>query len=149
MDWIRIDNRLVHGQIIETWLPHTHAGAIIIANDAVADDLIQQEIMSLAIPQSIRVAFTAVKKVSSVFETMNGSALVLFATCKDARVAHEKGFTFDILNVGNIHYEPGKRQLSPSVALSVEEENCLRSFLSEGVTLDFRCVPNDPVQVKF
>ncbi len=149
MDWIRIDNRLVHGQIIETWLPHVNAGAIIVGNDAISCDAIQQEIMSMAIPHSVQIIFCAVSEVEQAVEPMDSVSLVLFASCADATLAYQSGFRFDVLNVGNLHYGPGYRQLSPSVALCVEDETLLKEFVSLGVTLDFRCVPNDPVQVRF
>ena len=50
MAWFRIDNRLVHGQVIEGWLPYLNAGHLIVANDALALDELQQQIMRLAIP---------------------------------------------------------------------------------------------------
>ncbi|MGE4505612.1 MAG: PTS sugar transporter subunit IIB [Desulfovibrionaceae bacterium] len=149
MDWIRIDNRLVHGQIIETWLPHTNAGAIIVANGPVSADAIQQQIMCLAIPQSVRVYFTTPEEAARIFASVEHSAIVLFEDCTDAMTAWEHGLHCETLNIGNIHYETGRRQLSPSVALSPGDEKLLRQFERSGVRLDFRCVPNDPVQVKF
>ncbi len=150
--FVRIDNRLVHGQVIEAWLPYTGARAIIVVNDELALDDLQQEIMSLAIPQSFSSFFVSVDGLPDVLRDISDhveTALVLFSSCLDVRRAFEKGFSFPILNVGNLHYAPGKRQLSPSVAVNSEDESCLRFFLQKGVDLDFRCVPNDPVQVRF
>lgn len=151
--WIRIDNRLIHGQVIETWLPFTGASTILVANDELAADALQQEIMGLAIPQTTDSLFVTVDRAQEALRqaAINHpvSALVLFSTCSDARRAYDKGFSFEHLNVGNLHYRPGKRQISPSVALSGEDEANLRYFLQHGVSLDFRCVPNDPVQVRF
>jgi len=150
---VRIDNRLIHGQIIETWLPYTGARRVFVANDELAHDVLQQEIMSLAIPQTVDSFFVSVEGLSrAVKENGNGEGsdvIVLFSNCSDARRAFDAGFDFDILNVGNVHYSPGKRQVSPSVALSDEDENCLRHLSRKGVELDFRCVPNDQVQVRF
>lgn len=146
----RIDNRLIHGQIIETWLPHTRASVVIVANDELAVDDLQQEIMSLAIPQTVESLFVSVDKIASVIGDLAGSSvIVLFSSCADAKRAFETGFGFDVLNIGNVHYSPGKKQISPSVALSDEDESCLKLLLRKGVELDFRCVPNDPVQVRF
>lgn len=151
--WVRIDNRLIHGQVIEAWLPYTGASVIVVANDEVAADGIQQEIMSLAIPQTTTPLFVHVERVQAALVQAQGAgpqaSMVLFANCADARRALERGFAFEHLNVGNIHYRPGNRQISPSVALSAEDESCLRFFLQRGVELDFRCVPNDPVQARF
>lgn len=146
----RIDNRLIHGQIIETWLPHTRASVVIVANDELAVDDLQQEIMSLAIPQTVESLFVSVDRIAGVIGDLTGSSvIVLFSSCSDAKRAFETGFGFDVLNIGNVHYSPGKRQISPSVALSDEDESCLKHLLRKGVELDFRCVPNDPVQVRF
>jgi PTS system mannose-specific IIB component len=154
MQWVRIDNRLVHGQIIETWLPYTHAKYLLVANDETAEDSLQQQIMSLAIPQSVNCIFTRVDAVSEAVAKLdssseNSSCLILFSSCNDVKRALDKGLSFDALNIGNIHYSPGKKQISPSVALNSEEESCLRYFVNIGIELDFRCVPNDPVQVRF
>lgn len=152
MMWVRIDNRLVHGQIIETWLPYTHAKHIIVANDAVAGDNLQQQIMSLAIPQSVRCFFCFVDELNDKIPTLTadkGSSIILFSSCADVRRSLDSGFRVSSVNIGNIHYGPGKKQISPSVALSSDDESCLHYFKGQGIELDFRCVPNDPVQVRF
>jgi PTS system mannose-specific IIB component len=74
-------------------------------------------------------------------------ALILFSDCCDARRAHQKGLTFLRLNIGNLHYGAGKTQVCAHVALSTEDRQCLRYFTDNGVKIDFRCVPNEPVQV--
>ena len=53
MFWARIDNRLIHGQIIETWIPYTGARQLVVANDEMAADILQQEITALAIPSGV------------------------------------------------------------------------------------------------
>lgn len=149
---VRIDNRLIHGQIIETWLPYTGAKQVVVANDELAHDILQQEIMSLAIPQTVDSSFVGVDALLDVLEKAKSDGdqtIVLFSNCADAKRAYEAGFGFDVLNIGNVHYSPGKKQISPSVALSDEDENCLKVLNRKGVELDFRCVPNDPVQVRF
>ena len=55
MRFVRIDNRLVHGQVIETWLPHTRAGMIVVVNDELSGNMLRQEIMSLAIPDGVEI----------------------------------------------------------------------------------------------
>lgn len=147
---IRIDNRLIHGQVIESWLPYTGAKTIVVANDELSGDIMQQQIMSLAIPGNIECHFVQLEELGSQLESMKASeVLVLVSNCADARRAYDSGWSYDDLNIGNVHYSPGKKQISPSVALSPEEENCLRYLFRKGVSLDFRCVPNDPVQVRF
>lgn len=153
MYWVRIDNRLVHGQVIETWLPYTRAKALVVANDDLAYDELRQEIIGLAIPVGIQHRFVSIDYLPHLLQSSerlrsSANVLFLFATCADAWRAFELGFSFDHLNIGNIHYGPGRRQVCDHAALSREDIACLRSFSVKGVELDFRCVPNTPVQVK-
>lgn len=151
--WIRVDNRLIHGQIVENWLPYLNAGHVLVVNDQLASDELQQEIIGLAVPKGVKLLFCPVLK---VMETLNAylvqddarSFLVLFDSCLDVQKALQTGFTFQILNIGNIHYGLGKQQICDHIALSREDINCLRFFEKKGVHLDFRCLPNRQVQVK-
>lgn len=146
MVWFRIDNRLIHGQIIETWLPYTRATHLVVCNDNLADDGLRQQIMLLAVPSRVRVSFVSTEKLKDVLErhvAERDKTLVIFADCADAKAAYDSGVRFLRLNIGNLHYAPGKRQICGHVALSEEDTACLRGFTSMDVTLDFRCVPND------
>ncbi|MBU1000897.1 MAG: PTS sugar transporter subunit IIB [Proteobacteria bacterium] len=151
MFWVRVDNRLIHGQIIETWLPYTKSRTIIVANDDVCGDPLRQEIMSLAIPHHVDKAFVRVEAtheyMSRAYAVDEPDVLVLFASCADARRAHESGLAFKSLNLGNMHYGPGKQQVCAHVALDGRDRTCLHYFADSGVVLDFRCVPSEHVQV--
>lgn len=150
MIWFRIDNRLIHGQIIETWLPYTKAKHLVVCNEALAEDDLRQQIMLLAVPSRIRVTFVSPASLPSVLnphDEERENVLVIFADCADALAAYKAGVHFPSLNIGNMHYAPGKRQVCEHVAMSKEEEACLRSFADTCITLDFRCVPNCAVDI--
>ncbi|SNR60284.1 PTS system, mannose-specific IIB component [Humidesulfovibrio mexicanus] len=152
MFWVRVDNRLIHGQVVEAWVPFMDAKCIIVGNDELSRDEFQQEIMSLAIPRAVESAFLPIDALaadSRLKAPARESTLLLFSTCLDVRRAVEKGLSISILNIGNLHYSQGKRQVSPSVSIGPDDEACLRFLQDKGVELDFRCVPNDPVSVRF
>ena len=149
MFWVRIDNRLVHGQIIEAWLPFTDARVIVVANDELAGDELRQQIMSIAIPLGVEIFFVKVAETQSHLsgrKLLGKDVLVLFASCPDAQAAFASGLAFTRLNLGNMHYGPGKKQVCQHIALSDEDETCLEYLSSKGVKLDYRCVPGDPVE---
>ena len=72
MLWFRIDNRLIHGQVIETWLPYTQAGHLLVANDGVAQDSLQQSIMSMAVPSRIKLQFVSLGKLAAAIDEQAG-----------------------------------------------------------------------------
>ncbi|WP_291321371.1 PTS sugar transporter subunit IIB [Desulfonatronospira sp.] len=151
MFWVRIDNRLVHGQVIETWLPYAGTRALVVVNDDLAADPVRQEIMGLAVPSHIEITFSSVQDSArllySAFQDMLSSVFILFDNCHDARKAFDQGVNFSRLNIGNIHYGPGKKQVCSHIALSQDDTYCLEYFSRHGVRLDFRCVPHKSVQV--
>jgi PTS system mannose-specific IIB component len=150
--WFRIDNRLVHGQVIEAWLPHLRAQALIVANDDLAADDLRQEIMSLAVPSAVKFICCNVAEAVAVLrrqqeQSPGQHALVLFATCADARSAHMAGLSFSQINIGNLHYGPGKEQVCAHIALDADDRNCLQYFSDHAVDIDFRCVPASTAKV--
>ena len=151
MYWVRIDNRLIHGQIIETWLPFTGASRLIVANNALAEDALQQQTMLLAVPSRITAEFVLLPDIADTVarnEINKEKSMVLVSSCGDARTIYDLGMLFTSLNIGNLHYGPEKKQICAHVALSEDDAEQLRYLHNKGVKLDFRCVPNDHPHVK-
>jgi len=149
--WFRIDNRLVHGQVIEGWLPYLDAGELVVANDALAGDPLRQQIMQLAIPARVRVRFIPVSDVKMVYETLEAAgkaSLFILSDCGDVMRTVEQGVPVPVLNVGNMHYTDGKRQICSHVAASSEDLQCFTALRQHGTKLDFRCVPGDTPMVE-
>jgi PTS system mannose-specific IIB component len=117
-----------------------------IANDELAEDELRQQIMLMAVPSRVHTDFLHVHELPAFVtqqRNLKNNALALFANCRDARRAFDLGVAMNCCNVGNLHYSSGKRQLCQHVALSSEDEDCLRYFESRTVKLDFRCIPAD------
>ncbi len=152
MLWVRVDNRLIHGQIIEAWIPYIKADTILVANDELAKDDLRQQIMRLAIPDSIRCIFLPVAGMQAFWEDTfpdsDPNILVIFISCSDAARAYEQGFHFTSLNLANLHYGEGKEQICSHVALDKTDKKCLATLIAAGVSMDFRCIPNEQVVVE-
>ena len=146
MTWFRVDNRLVHGQVIEGWLPYVAARHLVVANDAMARDDLRQQITLRAVPQNVETHFVMLEALPATLQACGDDALVLFEDCKDARQASDAGIPMKSLNIGNLHYGPGKKQLLPHVAVSEQDSEDLRTLLDRCIQLDFRCVPSEKVR---
>ena len=144
--WFRVANRLVHGQVIEAWLPYTGAKHLVVANDALARDVLRQQIVSLAVPQRIVTHFIPVHELLLTLATCGDDCFVLFATCRDARRACDAGVAMNVLNMCNLHYAPDKLQILPHVALSAEDREDLHILREHLVQLDFRSVPTEAMR---
>jgi len=144
---VRIDNRLVHGQILEAWLPFTGASSIIIPNDSLASDMFRETVMRMALPRDIELQIYSIDDFQKHHQSSRkdeGKALVLFADIPDAFRAYEKGFHFSTLNIGNVHSNPCVTSCSPSVFLNEEDIDMLAHlFKKKGVRIDMRRVPKE------
>jgi len=124
----RVDNRLVHGQVLEAWLPKLNADTIVVVDDGVAGDPLRQSIMEIAVPSRVKCRFERVDSLKEALEELNSDhrvALVLFSSIKDARDALRMGVPLEKINVGNVHYQKGKERITPCISLSEDELHSL------------------------
>ncbi|HZW35550.1 MAG: PTS sugar transporter subunit IIB [Deltaproteobacteria bacterium] len=143
---VRVDCRLIHGQVVETWLPHTGANCLLVANDDLATNAYLRTVMELAVPPSIHVMFCRLGDVASSLgeiDSRGEKAILLCATFEDALRIHRTGVRFPSLNVGNLHYATGKVEISPSVFFSPEDFDAVHSFCHNGIAVNIRATPFD------
>lgn len=146
ISFIRIDSRLIHGQVIESWLPHLKAERIVVADDsAVADPLIRAA-MGLAVPPDVEVLIARVDDVP--FKKLENDAprtLVLLRDVAAAVRAYAKGLVGP-LNLGNVHAGPQRAAVSRSVFLTDAEKEQLLAMSRDGLAVTIQAVPNEPAQ---
>ncbi len=141
---VRVDCRLVHGQVVETWLPHTGADCLVVANDELAANPFLRSVMELAVPSSVSVVFCslseAARKLAEI-DREGKKAILLCATFADALRVHRAGVNFSSINIGNLHYAAGKVEISPSVFFSQEDFDAVHCLCHEGIAVDVRATP--------
>jgi PTS system mannose-specific IIB component len=142
---VRVDSRLVHGQILEAWVPFVKAKCIIVVDDKVAADSFFETVIRMAVPSEIEVIISSVDDFVQNYTYTHGSGkktIVLFSNIADACDAFERGFHFDRLNIGNIYNNEYKICCSTSVFLCDEEIKKLENLLKEaGVFVELQRVP--------
>lgn len=145
----RIDNRLIHGQVLEAWVPYVHADCIVVANDRIAAITFQKVLMEAAVPRGIRVVIATVEEAAQALasdDLENDRVLLLFADSADALRARRFGIGFFELNLGNMHGGDGKVRYSCTIALDQDDIENLKSLEGEGVHIVSQCIPSDREQ---
>ena len=142
----RIDTRLVHGQVLETWVPYVHANCLVVANGGISASPLKRMMMEASVPSRIRVE---IGSIAEIVELFNGGTLdemrvmLLFATTADSLEALQQGLSFERLNLGNLHAGQGKTQFSCTVFLDPVDVENLEQIDSAGVDISARCIPAD------
>lgn len=142
----RIDNRLIHGQVLEAWVPFVRANCLLVANDEIAANPLKKMMMQASVPSRIRVEIGDVAQ--SVTLLTSGAldhcrVLLLFGTTEDALRAYRQGLDFQRLNLGNLHAEKGKARLSCTIFLNPADREDLELLDDYGVEITARCIPAD------
>ena len=143
---VRVDNRLVHGQIIEGWVPFIRASYIFVVDDEVSNDFFRETVIKMAVPREVEVAVFSVETFAHEVPFEQGSgkkAIVLFSTLSDALRSYKLGFRFKRLNVGNVYNDECRQQLSTCVMLSDGDMDSIRELLQSGVHVEMRRTPRE------
>ncbi|MBI3180545.1 MAG: PTS sugar transporter subunit IIB [Myxococcales bacterium] len=141
---VRVDNRLIHGQVVETWLPHLKAARVVVADDQAAADPLIRAAMGLAVLKSTEVLIRPLLEVD--YPALGEDpvrTLVLIREVAGVVAAREKGLPLQRLNVGNVHFSVGRAKVSPSVFLSPGEVDQLKMLAQSGAEVEVRAVPAD------
>ena len=148
----RVDNRLVHGQIIATWMPHLRPKTFVIVNDAAAASDFQQTMFRMVVPDDIDVQFFRIDEAPQYLERLrrtDASVLVLLETISDAVRLFEAGHAFTQLNIGNVHHTEGRRSFTNAVFLGDRELDLLKILFSKGVHVEIRTLPKEaPIDLR-
>lgn len=149
---VRVDDRLIHGQVVAIWLKALNARRIVIVDDRTARDEFLREILVLAAPQGVAVE---IHEVEPGIDRVRGlvadpePVFVLMRSPLTALRLRQAGVEFPLLNVGGIGAGPSRKPIYRNISASPEELEAFRQIESMGTTVEFRIVQNDrPVTFK-
>ncbi len=146
----RVDNRLIHGQIIESWVPALDVDCIVVANNQLAAVAFQKTLMEAAVPRGIRVSIGCIEEMVDQLKSRDLEAhriLLLFANPRDALRAYRMGILFHELNIGNLQGGKDKKRISCTVALTGDDIAQLQALEDHGVKIVLQCIPSDRRQL--
>lgn len=145
----RVDNRLIHRQVGVTWVNHLGANLILVADDEVSNDSVQQNLMEMVVPDSIQTRFFSIEKTINVIHKANENQKI-FLVCRTPQNALkliEGGVPIKELNIGNMHFNEGKEQISSTVSLDENDKQTIRKILDHGIKVEVRRVPEEKVEI--
>jgi mannose/fructose/N-acetylgalactosamine-specific phosphotransferase system component IIB len=145
MSWLlhRIDDRLIHGQVLVAWGARLNPARIWLVDDAVAASDWERQLYIDSAP-GLQVLVTGVAEAAAdhaAEAAAPGGAFLIVRDLGTARRLVEAGAVVPDFNVGGLHFSPGKSKVSESVYLDDADRADARALLSRGVALDVRDVP--------
>ncbi|MGV3278699.1 PTS galactosamine transporter subunit IIB [Rickettsiales bacterium LUAb2] len=144
----RIDSRLIHGQVVTGWLPFLGANLILVANDKVASDEVQQQLLDISVNSAAQTRYFSIQKTIEVIHKAASSQkiFIIVENVEDALKLVEGGVPIKQLNVGNMHFSEGKKQITSVISVDDHDITCFKKLLELQVKIDTRRVPSDSIK---
>ncbi|HEX9020994.1 MAG TPA: PTS sugar transporter subunit IIB [Nitrospirota bacterium] len=142
--FIRIDDRLIHGQVVEGWVNFLRATCIAVADDIVAANAQQRSIMELSVPHGLKVSIGGIEDMCRRLQDEPFDAeriILLFSKPADVLRALKSGLNCPALNIGGMHYVPGKRKLMDVLAVDENDLEALKEIAARGIKVLIQTVP--------
>jgi len=143
---IRIDYRLIHGQVITKWMKRTNAQRIEVIDDKLYQDPFMSKIYIMAAPPGVKVEMLTIKDAVDSWNKNkmgDGKLLVLFQNVSNAFSAWEKGFPISKIQIGGLGSAPGRKVVYSQITLNKEDADTLAEMEKGGVEVFFQTVPED------
>lgn len=143
----RIDDRLIHGQVVVGCCEPLDAHRILVVDDEMAEDSFQQRIYAAAVPPDIAVEFLSVDDAAARLRELVGRSpttiIVLTADCLTMARLVREDVGLNRVCVGGLHYREGAVEVWPGFFLDAENRDALREIAAQDVEVVVQSVPGN------
>lgn len=143
---IRIDDRLIHGQVATMWTNNLGASRIMVINDEVANNNLQKSVLRMAAPSNVSTSIisrdTAVKNISAG-KYSGQRVFIVVKSPLDILYLIENGLEVKKINVGNMSSKSNTEVIRPSISVTPEEKEAFKKLIDKGVEITAIMTPTD------
>lgn len=145
---VRVDDRLIHGQVIAVWYRALGADVIVVADDETAADEFLSDVLVLAAPSGVDVeVYTVDDSAARIKELAESTerAFVLVRSPLSILRMLELGVPIPVLNIGGMGAAPNRSKLYRNISASTAEIDAMHALERKGTKVEIRIVADDPV----
>jgi mannose/fructose/N-acetylgalactosamine-specific phosphotransferase system component IIB len=142
----RIDDRLIHGQVVVGWGQPKDVGFIVLVDDAVAASDWEQELYRMGVPPGMQVFFDSTVEAIAAIPRYRSDIRPGILLTPDVATMHKlvDAGVVESVNIGGLHHRPGREQKLRYVFLTPGEEAELRAIAATGIAVFAQDVPGAP-----
>ena len=143
---LRIDDRLIHGQIVTAWAKNIQAEKIWIVDDGVAKDEFIKGVMKMVAPSDRELLISGLDEMPSIAKKLDEESGNVFILVKYQYVAEEifkYGIKLQELNIGGIGASPDRKKLFKNISASEAEKATLKEIQDLGINVYFQVTPDE------
>lgn len=143
---LRVDHRLLHGQVAFSWTQNLGADCILIANDDVPQNDIRKTTIKLAKPQGVKLVIKNIEDSIKALQsgvTDKYKLFIVVESVKDAKALADSYPEIQQINLGGMKVREGTRNISKAINITPEEEELIKELVDKGIEVEIRQVPAD------
>lgn len=143
---VRVDDRLIHGQVLTQWVGTIGATKIVVIDDEVAQDKMRKNILKFAAPEDIQLKIYSADKAVEIWEKNqfgNGNVMVLFRDVKMIKKCQDLGLNFENVSLGQMAIMGDWKQIYRSLGFDESEARTVIELEKSGMNIYFQMSPND------
>nr|WP_269140300.1 PTS sugar transporter subunit IIB [Pectinatus sottacetonis] len=138
----RIDDRLIHGQVMTAWMKVKPAKQILVIDDKVAKDTFMIDVIELAAPIGVKVSVLSCD--DAIVELQKGlliPTILLAKTPETYKKIIDAGIEISAINVGGMGVNEKRRTLYKNIAASEKERSVFKEFINKGIKVKIQIIP--------
>lgn len=143
---IRIDDRLIHGQVATLWTNELSITRIMVVNNEVSANEVQKTMLRIAAPSNVSTSLISEEKAVTNIKNGKYHGQRVLMIVKDPETIirlMDSGLDIKKINVGNMSTRENTHHIKPSVSITPEEEEAFHQLLDRGVEITAIMVPTD------
>ena len=146
---IRVDDRLIHGQVMTAWIKNRKANQVVIIDDDVANDEYMIDVLEMAIPEEIAIGiFTKEDGVLFFSQGLDEPTILLVKGPEALNYLVDHGITIDEVDVGGMGARNDRSVLYKNISTSAQENEEFKQLLEKNVNVFIQVMPQDkPVSI--
>lgn len=142
----RVDDRLVHGQVMTSWVKATGANKIMVVDDGVAQDELMKTLLKGVVPSQVKLGiFSVAKAVDRMVKGFKDTdkVIMLVKTPETVWRMQQAGVEFKTLNIGGMGIRSDRTTLYQNIAASESEREAIKSLVDAGCAVTIQITADD------
>ena len=143
LEFTRIDDRLIHGQVVAAWLhAYSKVQHIIVIDDKTRQDPFMQEMFTLLVPTGITIVIYSVDEaIAKLKAGLEKPTMVIVKVPQTIKSLIDAGIDIDFVNIGGMGMTPGRKKFFQNISTSPEENQILKELVARGVKVEIQIIP--------
>ena len=144
---VRIDDRMIHGQVATQWSGRLNATRIMVINDNIVNDEMRKTVVRLAAPANVSTSILGRQKALNNIKSgkyKGQRVLLICVSPMDVNYLIDNGLPIKSVNVGNLAQRDGTERVRPSINVTPEEKESFKKLIDRGVEVTVIPTPQSP-----